>query len=81
MNLIEIETKMGKDGMIQVPKDELRVTGLTEGDDICLLYVTHSDGSRGNSTGEFVLEKSEQKFLRIRKRYLFLEQISGAFLF
>lgn len=59
MNLIEIETKMGKDGMIQVPKDELRVTGLKEGDDICLLYVTHSDGSRGNSTGEFVLEKSE----------------------
>lgn len=59
MNLIEIETKMGNDGMIQIPKDELKVTGLKEGDDICLLYLVHSDGSRGNSTGEFVLEKSE----------------------
>lgn len=32
MNLIEIETKMGKNGMIQIPKDELRVTGLKKGD-------------------------------------------------
>lgn len=59
MNLIEIETKMGKDGIIQVPRDELELTGLKEGDDICLLYVVHSNGNRGNNTGEFVLEKSE----------------------
>lgn len=59
MNLVEIETKMGKDGMIQIPKDELRETGLKEGDDICLLYLVHSENSIGNNTGEFVLEKSE----------------------
>ncbi len=59
MNLIEIETKMAKNGIIQIPRDELEVTGLKEGDDVCLLYVVHSDGNRGNSTGEFVLEKSE----------------------
>ena len=47
MNLIEIETKMAKNGIIQIPRDELEVTGLKEGDDVCLLYVVHSDGNRG----------------------------------
>lgn len=40
MNLVEIETKLKKDGVIQIPDKELGATGLHEGDEICLLYST-----------------------------------------
>lgn len=38
MKLIEIETKIGKDGIIQIPRAELEATGLKEGDEVCLMY-------------------------------------------
>ena len=56
MKLIEIETKMGKDGIIQIPKAELEVTGLKEGDEVCLMYVNHEGDGNKNSTGEFILQ-------------------------
>lgn len=54
MQLIEIETKMGKDGMIQIPKAELDATGLKEGDDVCLLYL---EQSKEKDVDEFIIEK------------------------
>jgi len=57
MTMIEIETKMGKDGVIQIPEAELKATGLKEGDEICLLYVAIRDDISLNTTGEFMLEK------------------------
>ena len=57
MTLIEVETKMGKNGIIQVPEAELKETGLKEGDELCLLYVAISDDSLKNTTGEFLVEK------------------------
>ncbi len=39
MYLVEIETKLGKDGVIQLPDKEREATGLHEGDEICLLYL------------------------------------------
>lgn len=59
MKLIEIETKMGKDGIIQIPKAELEATGLKEGDEVCLLYVNNEEGGRVNCTGEFILQMQE----------------------
>lgn len=57
MKIIEVVTKMGKDGMIQIPKAELKATGLREGDEVCLSYLAQSDQNGKNETGEFVLEK------------------------
>lgn len=57
MNLIEVEVKMGKDGIIQIPEAELKVMGLNEGDDICLLYIGQSDDSKVNCSKEFMIEK------------------------
>lgn len=54
MQLIEIETKMGKDGMIQIPQAELDATGLKEGDDVCLVYLKQSNGK---GVDEFIIEK------------------------
>lgn len=58
MQLIEIETKMGKDVMIQIPQAELDATGLKEGDDVCLVYLSKERGDRKNSAGEFILESN-----------------------
>lgn len=60
MDLIEIEAKMTKGGMIQIPKAELESTGLQEGDEVCLLYLTQSEKSRQNDTKEFIMEKREK---------------------
>ena len=46
MDLIEIEAKMVKGGMIQIPEAELESTGLREGDEVCLLYLTQSEDNR-----------------------------------
>lgn len=54
MKLIEIETKMGKDGMIKIPEKELLATGLKEGDKICLLYL---EQPRATHVDEFLLER------------------------
>lgn len=39
MHLVEIETKLRKDGVIQIPDKELEETGLLEGNEVCLLYL------------------------------------------
>ena len=57
MDLIEIEAKMVKGGMIQIPKAELKATELREGDEVCLLYLPQSEGSRQNDAKEFIMEK------------------------
>lgn len=57
MYLVEIETKLGKDGVIQLPDKEREATGLHEGDEICLLYLVKREEERQNHSGEFILEK------------------------
>ncbi len=54
MKIIEIETKLGKNGIIQIPEAELEATGLKEGDDICLSYL---EPYVGKSADEFLIEK------------------------
>ena len=57
MKLIEIETKMGKDGIIQIPRAELEATGLKEGDEVCLVYLNEK-GDVMNRVGEFILAET-----------------------
>lgn len=57
MKLIEIETKMGKDGIIQIPRAELEATGLKEGDEVCLVYLSER-GDVMNRVGEFILAET-----------------------
>ncbi len=57
MKIIEIETKMGKDGIIQIPRAELEATGLKEGDEVCLMYLSKIEKKSINTTGEFMVEK------------------------
>lgn len=57
MHLVEIETRLGKEGELRIPKMELEKTGLCEGDEICLLYLTGSEQEKRNNSGEFILEK------------------------
>lgn len=57
MHLVEIETKLRKDGVIQIPDKELEATGLNEGDEVCLLYLTKQKGESRNDSGEFILER------------------------
>ena len=60
MQIIKVETKMGKNGMIQIPKAELEATGLREGDELCLMYLALSEDNRKNVTGEFMFEKQTE---------------------
>lgn len=57
MHLVEIETRLRKDGVIKIPDKELEATGLHEGDEVCLLYLTKQKGERRNASGEFILER------------------------
>ena len=56
MELIEISIVMGKNRMIQLPKEEVRVMGLKEGDELCLSYVTDQEGGKENRVREFLVE-------------------------
>ena len=55
MNLIEFTTKIGKGGMIQIPKEELLATGLKEGDEICMSYIEQPHAAK---ITEFMFEKN-----------------------
>lgn len=57
MHLVEIETKLRKDEVIQIPDKELEAIGLHEGDEVCLLYLTKQKGERRNDSGELILER------------------------
>ena len=57
MHLVEIETKLRKDGVIQIPDKELEATELHEGDEVCLLYLTKEKEEKRNDSGEFILER------------------------
>ena len=39
MELIEMMVVMGKNRMIQLPEEEVKVMGLKEGDELCLSYL------------------------------------------
>ena len=56
MELVEIMGVMGKDWMIQLPKEN--VIKLKEGDELCLSYLV-DDWMEGkvNEAGEFLVEK------------------------
>lgn len=56
MKIIEIETKVGKNGCIQIPDAELRATGLKEGDDICMSYL---EPIKDRKADEFILERGK----------------------
>lgn len=56
MKLIEIETKVEKDGVIRIPMEEFKATGLKEGDEVCLIYVEGTCG-KGSKVDEFMVEK------------------------
>ncbi|WP_286153977.1 hypothetical protein [Sporofaciens musculi] len=57
MELIEMIVIMGKDGVLQLPKEEVEVMGLKPGDEICLSYFAESMEKKENRSGEFLLEK------------------------
>ena len=46
--------ELRKDGIIQIPDKELEATGLHEGDEVCLLYMTKQKGESRNDSGEFM---------------------------
>lgn len=58
MQLVEMMVVMGKDRMIQLPEEEVKVMGLREGDELCLSYLA-DDQMEGkvNGAGEFLVEK------------------------
>ena len=39
MQLVEMIVVMGKEQMIQLPEEEVKVMGLKEGDELCLSYL------------------------------------------
>lgn len=58
MELVEMMVVLGKDRMIQLPEEEVRVMGLKEGDELCLSYLM-ADRMEGkmNVAGEFLIEE------------------------
>ena len=58
MQLVETMVVMGKDRMIQLPEEEVKVMGLKEGDELCLAYLM-DDQMEGkvNGAGEFLVER------------------------
>ena len=58
MQLVEMIVVMGKEQMIQLPEEEVKVMGLKEGDELCLSYLV-DDRMEGkvNGAGEFLVEK------------------------
>lgn len=54
MRVIEIVTRMGKNGMIQISENELLDTGLKEGDEICLSYLEQPNAK---VIDEFLIER------------------------
>ena len=58
MELIEMMVVMGKNRMIQLPEEEVKVMGLKEGDELCLSYLV-DDRMEGkvNGAGEFLVER------------------------
>lgn len=58
MQLVEMMVVMGKDRMIQLPEEEVKVMGMKEGDELCLSYLV-DDRMEGkvNGAGEFLVEK------------------------
>ena len=51
MQLVEMIVVMGKEQMIQLPEEEVKVMGLKEGDELCLSYLVD------DRAGEFLVEK------------------------
>ena len=58
MELIEMMVVMGKNRIIQLPEEEVKVMGLKEGDELCLSYLV-DDRMEGkvNGAGEFLVER------------------------
>ena len=58
MQLVEMIVVMGKEQMIQLPEEEVKVMGLKEGDELCLSYLVDDRmAGKGNGAGEFLVEK------------------------
>ena len=58
MQLVEMMVVMGKDRMIQLPEEEVKVMGLKEGDELCLSYLVDDQmAGKVNGAGEFLVEK------------------------
>ena len=58
MQLVEMIVVMGKEQMIQLPEEEVKVMGLKEGDELCLSYLV-DDWMEGkvNEAKEFLVER------------------------
>ena len=58
MELIEMMVVMGKNRIIQLPEEKVKVMGLKEGDELCLSYLV-DDRMEGkvNEAGEFLVER------------------------
>lgn len=59
MQLVEMMIVMGKDRMIQLSEEEVKVMGLKEGDELCLSYLVDERMEEGKVNGarEFLVEK------------------------
>ena len=58
MQLVEMIVVMGKEQMIQLPEEEVKVMGLKEGDELCLSYLVDDQmEEKVNGAGEFLVEK------------------------
>ena len=59
MQLVEMMVVMGKDRMIQLPEEEVKVMGMKEGDELCLSYLVDDrmEGKVTEAGGEFLVEK------------------------
>lgn len=59
MELVEMMVVMGKARMIQLPKEEVTIMGLKEGDELCLSYLVDRMDRRVNEVREFLVEKRQ----------------------
>lgn len=58
MELVEMMVVMGKDRMIKLPEEEVKVMGLKERDELCLSYLMEDQmEGKVNGAGEFLVER------------------------
>ena len=78
MELIEMMVVMGKNRMIQLPEEEVKVMGLKEGDELCLSYLV-DDWMEGkvNEAGEFLVESLPLQCAMGQRRHCSTRNIRG----
>ena len=57
MIIVEFSAVVEKDGVVQIPREEMQAMGIKEGDEIYFSYIMPSQEDRMENTKEFMKEK------------------------